>query len=81
MIVSKAELIFVVCKMYNCVMNDIHHHASSSEQCFIEKKGCVIFLTTVNSLMFARDLFREFRERCKIANINIRKHNSCVPSY
>ncbi len=34
---------------------------------------------TVNSLRFARDLFSKFRHRFKIANINTRGHNSCVP--
>ncbi len=39
-----------------------------------------VYLTdTVNSLMFARDLFGELRNRFKIANINTRKHNSRVP--
>ncbi len=36
-------------------------------------------LYTVNSLMFARDLFGAFRDRFKIASLNTRKHNSCVP--
>ncbi len=32
--------------------------------------------TTVNSLMFARDLFGDFRDHIKIVKINTRKHNS-----
>ncbi len=34
---------------------------------------------TVNSLMFATDLFGEIRDNLYITKINIRKHNSCVP--
>ncbi len=31
---------------------------------------------TVNSSMFARDLFGDFRDHIKITKINTRKHNS-----
>ncbi len=34
---------------------------------------------TVNSLIFARDLFGEIRDNLYITKINTRKHNLCVP--
>ncbi len=45
------------------------------------KSDTFSWYTVIFSLIFARDLFGEFRDRFKIANINIRKHNACVLRY
>ncbi len=38
----------------------------------------LLYMNTVNSLMFARDLFGDFRDHIEIAKINTRKHKSCT---